>query len=62
MRRRKEVEMSNDGMLRGLIEYFKEYKGCRNCRYQPQPMQMCEWGKKRQFVELICSKWEKKNG
>ena len=50
-----------DGMVRGLKEYFKEYNGCRNCRHQPEPMQMCEWGKKRQCVELICSRWEKKD-
>ena len=53
--------MTSDGMVRGLKEYFKEYKGCRNCKHQPQPMQMCEWGKKRQRVELICSGWEKKD-
>ena len=51
-----------DGMVRGLKEYFKEYNGCRNCRHQPEPMQMCEWGKNRQCVELICSGWEKKDG
>lgn len=55
-------KMIADGMVRGLKEYFKEYNGCRNCKHQPQPMQMCEWGKKRQYVELICSGWEKKNG
>lgn len=37
------------------------YEGCRNCRHQPQPMQMCEWGKKRDHIELICSGWEKKD-
>lgn len=55
-------KMISDGMVRGLKEYFKEYRGCRNCKHQPQPMQMCEWGKKRQRVEPICSGWEKKNG
>lgn len=45
-------KMINDG----------EYNGCRNCRNQPEPMKMCEWGKKRQRVELICSRWEKKDG
>lgn len=55
-------KMISDGMVRGLKEYFKEYEGCRNCKHQPQPMQMCEWGKRRQCVELICSGWEKKDG
>lgn len=49
------------GMVRELKEYFKEYKGCRNCKYQPEPLQMCEWGKRRQCVELICSGWGKKD-
>lgn len=26
----------DDGMVRGLKEYFKEYKGCRNCKHQPE--------------------------
>ena len=53
--------MISDGMVRGLKEFFKEYEGCRNCRHQPEPMQMCQWGKKRQRVEPICSGWEKKD-
>lgn len=48
------------GMIRGLKEFFKDYKGCRNCKYQPEPLQMCEWGKKQTRVELICSKWERR--
>ena len=55
------VKTMSDGMVRGLKDFFKEYNGCRNCRHQPEPMQMCEWGKKRQRVELICSGWEKKD-
>ena len=43
-------------------EYFKEYKGCKNCKHQPEPLQMCDYGKHRQYVELICSGWEKKDG
>lgn len=34
--------MSSDRMVRGLKEFFEEYNGCRNCRHQPEPMQMCE--------------------
>ena len=54
--------MIADGMVRGLKEYFKEYEGCRNCRHQPQPMQMCDYGKRRNRVELICTGWERKVG
>lgn len=54
-------KMISDGMVRGLKEFFKDYKGCANCKHQPEPMQMCEWGKKRQRVEPICSGWEKKD-
>lgn len=62
-------KMITDGDLRNVFEYmdkyfmdkyFSDYEGCRNCRHQPQPMQMCEWGKKRDHIELICSGWEKK--
>lgn len=54
--------MISDGMIRGLKEYFKKYKGCRNCKYQPEPLQMCFYGKTRQHVELICGKWEERDG
>ena len=55
-------KMISDGMVRALKEYFKEYEGCSNCKHQPQPMQPCDWVKKRKLAELICSKWEKKDG
>lgn len=54
--------MISDGIARELKEYFKEYEGCRNCKHQPEPLQMCEYGKKRTYVELICRGWEKKDG
>lgn len=58
--------MISDDMVRmvreSIKEFHKEYNGCCNCKYQPEPMQMCEWGKRRQRVELICSGWEKKDG
>lgn len=53
--------MISDGMVRGLKVFFKKYNGCRNCRHQPKTMEVCERGKKRQYVELICSGWEKKD-
>ena len=54
--------MISDGMVMGHKELFKNYKVCRNSKDQPEPMQMCEWGKHRKCVELICSGWEKKDG
>lgn len=39
----------------------KDYKGCRNCKHQPEPLRMCEYGENRNFIEIICSKWEKKD-
>ena len=36
------------------------YEGCRNCKYQPEPLRMCEYGENRDFIEIVCSKWEKK--
>ena len=38
----------------------KDYEGCRNCKYQPEPLRMCEYGENRDFIEIVCSKWEKK--
>ena len=38
----------------------KDYEGCKNCKYQPEPLRMCEYGENRDFIEIICSKWEKK--
>ena len=34
------------------------YGGCGNCKHQPEPLVMCEWGRRRDYVELICSGWE----
>lgn len=39
---------------------YEEYAGCRNCKHQPKPLRMCEWGKRRNTVEPICSGWELK--
>ena len=40
----------------------EEYKGCRNCQYQIEPLRACEWlergGDGR--VHLICPRWEKR--
>lgn len=45
-----------------MDKYFSDYEGCRNCIHQPEPLRMCEWGERRDYVELICSRWEKKDG
>ena len=39
-----------------------DYKGCRNCKYQIEPMRMCEWAERKTdtHIHLICPKWEKK--
>ena len=37
---------------------YKDYQGCKNCIHQPSPLEMCEWGKHRDRVEPICSRWE----
>lgn len=43
-----------------MDEYSSDYEGCSNCIHQPEPMRMCEWGENRNYIELICSRWEKK--
>lgn len=37
------------------------YKGCRNCKYQIEPLRACEWLEKGGDgrVHLICPKWSK---
>ena len=38
------------------------YKGCRNCKYQIEPLRTCEWlergGDGR--LHLVCPKWERR--
>ena len=38
----------------------EEYKGCRNCKYQPEPMQTCDWLKHQKKVYVVCPMWELK--
>lgn len=41
------------------------YNGCKNCKYQIEPLRMCEAAEKGAFgdrVYLICPGWEKKEG
>ena len=56
--------MITEGDLRKVFEYmnknFSSYEGYRNCIHQPEPLRMCEWGEKRDHIELICSRWEKR--
>lgn len=54
--------MIADGIIRGVKDFFKNYKGCRNCKYQSEPLTMCDYGKQRNRVELICTGWERKDG
>lgn len=57
--------MISETDLQKVFEYmnnnFKDYKGCANCKYQPEPLRMCDWGAKRNRVELVCIGWEKKD-
>lgn len=38
----------------------EEYKGCRNCKYQPDTMQTCDWIKHQKEIYIICPMWELK--
>ena len=38
----------------------EEYKGCRNCKYQPEPMQTCDWIKHQKEVYRVCPMWKLK--
>lgn len=36
----------------------KNYQGCRNYKYQPEPLQTCDLLKKQKSIVIICPKWE----
>ena len=38
----------------------EEYKGRRNCKYQPEPIQTCDWIKHKKEVYRVCPMWELK--
>lgn len=38
----------------------EEYKGCRNCKYQPEPLQTCDWLKHQKKFYIVCPMWELK--
>ena len=38
----------------------EEYKGCRNCKYQPEPLQNCDWIKHQKEIYRVCPMWELK--
>lgn len=42
---------------------IKDYKGCRNCKNQIEPLRMCDWaehGGMSNKVYIVCPRWEKK--
>ena len=55
-------EKPSPGMVRGMSEFFKHYKGCRNCIHQIEPLRACEWHETTEHtvVHLVCPRWEEK--
>ena len=45
-----------------IDEIYKDYQGCRNCKHQPEPLRMCEWGEKGNdlIIYPYCPMWDKK--
>ena len=39
-----------------------DYKGCRNCIHQIEPLRQCEWAEKGGDgrIHLFCPKWERR--
>ena len=33
---------------------------CNNCKYQPDILQMCDYGKSKTYVMRMCPRWEKR--
>lgn len=40
------------------MKISEEYKGCQNCKYQPEPLQTCDWLKNQKTFYRICPMWE----
>lgn len=45
-----------------FMDEKSEYKGCRNCEHQIEPLRACEWLEKGGdgVFHLICPRWEKR--
>lgn len=40
------------------LEKDLDYKGCKNCKNQIEPLRMCEWAEQNPQLHLICPRWE----
>ena len=51
---------TTDKELQKLIKSI-DYKGCKNCQHQIEPLRMCEWAEQggNGRVNLICPMWDK---
>ena len=39
-----------------------DYKGCKNCAFQIEPLRMCEWAERGgdERIHFLCPKWNHK--
>ena len=58
---RENGKMISEGMAKAVKDFYADYQGCRNCRFQPEPLRMCKWGERRKYVEIICSRWRRRD-
>lgn len=42
------------------VQDLKDSQGCRNCEFQPSPMQTCDWLRTETTVHMICPRWKKR--
>ena len=54
------MSSAENGMVRGLREFFKIYKGCRNCIHRTGKPITCGIGRDNSD-RLICPDWERKS-
>lgn len=40
------------------LDLRKDCANCNNCRYQPEPLKMCDWMKEQPMVHKKCPRWE----
>ena len=57
-----EVSTSNDEKWLKKLKKDIGYKGCKNCKFQIEPLRTCKWMENGGdgVLHLICPKWERR--
>ena len=47
-----------NAMVRMMREYYKKYKGCKNCKHYSRKYKRCTCNDDRINMLLLCDRWE----